>query len=226
MNVTAIVPCYNEEMTVGNVLEVLTASPEIRKVIVVNDGSTDGSEAVIKRFDVQLISNRENIGKGESVRMALARVTTKFVLMCDADLKGLRHDSVAALLNPLKKDPNIMTVGLRDKDWHLRSKLLKEKLMIIRISGERALLTRHLKAACTDPRSAKYGLEAVLNFYCERNGVRIIKVDLEGVRDTSKLQKQGKGLQPYVEELINVAGTYAKLYLEDARRMVEKLKKL
>ncbi|MBI2176326.1 glycosyltransferase [Candidatus Woesearchaeota archaeon] len=226
MNATAIVPCYNEERTVGNVLKVLTTSPEIRKVIVVNDGSTDGSEAIIKQFNVQLISNRKNAGKGESVRMALAHVTTKFVLMCDADLNGLRHDSVAALLDPLKKNPNIMTIGLRDKDWHFGSKVLKKKLMILLLSGERALPTRHLRAVCADPRSAKYGLEAVLNFYCRRNGVRTVKVDLEGVRDTSKLQKQGKGLRPYIEGLTNVAETYAKLYFEDTRRVIGKLKKL
>ena len=224
MEVTALVPCYNEEKTIGNVLKVLTTSPELDKVIVVNDCSTDHSVAVIKQFQVQLISNRKNLGKGESVKKALRYVNTKFIMLCDADLSGLRHDHITTLLKPLRHNPNLMTVGLRDKGWHFSNKLIKHNLMILLLSGERAIRTKCLKCACADPRSAKFGLEVVINFYCRRNGVRIVKVDLAGVRDISKLHKHGKSLLPWVKETINIADTYTRLYLEDAAGTAEKLK--
>ncbi len=224
MEVTAIVPCYNEEKTLGDVLNALTASPRIKMVIVVDDGSIDGSLDVARRFKIQLIKNRRNLGKGGSIRKAVAMVKTKFVMMCDADLKGLRQESIDALLHPLERDENTMAVGLRDKGWHLGSKVLKEKLMLVLIGGERAMLTRHLMAVCRDKRTAKYGLEPVMNSYCTRKGIRIVKVGLKGVNDTSKLRKRGRGLVPFIEETVNVVGTYAKLRAEDAQRMAGKMK--
>ena len=118
LDITAIVPCYNEEKTIGSVLNALKTSPELRKVIVVDDCSTDGSKEVIRKFDVQLISNIKNLGKGGSVKKALQLVKKKYVMMCDADLRWLHKDSITALLKPLADNTDVMAVGLRDHDWH------------------------------------------------------------------------------------------------------------
>ena len=64
--VTAIIPAYNEERTITDVLKIITGSPLIDETIVVNDGSTDKTVQVIKRlgFNIRLLNNKENMGKG------------------------------------------------------------------------------------------------------------------------------------------------------------------
>ena len=215
LDITAIVPCYNEEKTIGSVLKALKTSPELRKVIVVDDCSTDGSKEVIRKFDVQLISNIKNLGKGGSVKKALQLVKTKYVMMCDADLRWLHKDSITALLKPLADNTDVMAVGLRDHDWHRQKPLKWVNAPLLMIGGERALKTSYLKAACNDRRTAKHGLEPVLNFYCKRNKIKIVKVNLEKVDDVCKLDKPTYGWRPLVLEVFNVVGTYASLYFED-----------
>ncbi len=213
LNITAIVPCRNEACTIGEVLKVLTTSPWVDKVIVVDDCSTDGTEAVVRKFDAKLIRNSRNLGKGGSVKKAAAHVRTTHVMLCDADLKRLRQDSIEALLKPLEKNPDVMVIGLRDGDWNRSSPLKGRNLTLWMLGGERVLRTVYLRAACRNQLSAGYGLEPVLNFYCKRKGIRVESVNLENVSDVCKLDKPAYGALPLVEEVANVVSTYAKLYV-------------
>ena len=73
--ISAIVPIFNEEKTVSNVVEVLLENPQIDEVICVNDGSTDQSLVVLKEFEkeIQLIDLKENHGKGYALAEGLKK---------------------------------------------------------------------------------------------------------------------------------------------------------
>ena len=66
--VAAIVPAYNEESTIGNVLKVLVDAKELDEIIVVADGSTDKTEEISKSYGVKVLNSFKRNGKGEAMR--------------------------------------------------------------------------------------------------------------------------------------------------------------
>jgi glycosyltransferase involved in cell wall biosynthesis len=89
-----IIPAYNEAKRLPRTLEQVLAFIETKawdaEVIVVNDGSTDDTAAVVRRFSAQypavcLIDNLVNCGKGQAIRDGVHRATGDVVLFTDAD---------------------------------------------------------------------------------------------------------------------------------------------
>jgi glycosyltransferase involved in cell wall biosynthesis len=103
-----IVPAYNEARTVGAMLDALTALalPEWRmEIIVVNDGSTDGTEEALApyRSRIMYVRHPENRGKGAAIRTAGALATGDVILIQDADLE-YRPEDIPSLLAALTDD--------------------------------------------------------------------------------------------------------------------------
>ncbi|MBW2105836.1 MAG: glycosyltransferase [Deltaproteobacteria bacterium] len=75
MKTTAIVPIFNEEKTIRNILFTLNNSELIDEIVVVDDSSTDNSLEEIKSFEremskkLKVISLKKNLGKGDAVRI-------------------------------------------------------------------------------------------------------------------------------------------------------------
>ena len=94
-----VVPCYNEEATVGELLKRVLASPWTAEVIVVDDASTDGTAAALDAVDeprVRVLRHARNAGKGAALRTGFAAATADFVETRPASLHALRAN-VAAL---------------------------------------------------------------------------------------------------------------------------------
>ena len=93
MKISIIVPVYNEEKTVAQVLKRLsnTKVEDVEyEIITINDGSTDGSKELLeknKNYITTLIHNERNSGKGFSVREGLKVATGEYILFQDADLE-------------------------------------------------------------------------------------------------------------------------------------------
>ena len=88
-DLTVIVPALNEEDTIREVVERLLKLPFPTQVIVVNDGSTDRTSAVLKEFGdrIQVLTNTEPGGKGAAIRKALPHARGRAVIIQDADLE-------------------------------------------------------------------------------------------------------------------------------------------
>jgi glycosyltransferase involved in cell wall biosynthesis len=100
---SVIVPCYNEEATINELLMKVLRQESVRELIVINDASSDDSLKIINRIrDMRVIvlSNDRNMGKGASVRRAFEICTSDFVLIQDADLE-YSPDEYPRLLKPL-----------------------------------------------------------------------------------------------------------------------------
>lgn len=99
-----VIPCYNEAATIKSVVDRVLTSPFTDQVIVVDDGSTDGSlEIVLSIADdrVRVIAQGINLGKGAALRRGFAEVTSPYVMAQDADLE-YDPDDYEAMIAPLR----------------------------------------------------------------------------------------------------------------------------
>ena len=86
MGVSVIIPAYNEEKYIGEVLEVVTDIPGLTEVIVVSDGSVDKTVEVAERYPVKVIDLVTNVGKGGAMMAGVKEAKGNYVFFLDADL--------------------------------------------------------------------------------------------------------------------------------------------
>ncbi len=89
MKLSVIIPVYNEVKTIASIVEKVKGSPFEKEILVVDDGSTDGTREVIERFKdhVRLFFHDRNRGKGAAIRTAIPHITGDIVIIQDADLE-------------------------------------------------------------------------------------------------------------------------------------------
>lgn len=114
LRLSVIVPIYNEEKTVTHILSKLIQSSDVYEVVVVDDGSTDGSLAKIKALKSKKLRvfSKPNGGKGSAVRFGLEYVTGSHVLIQDSDLE-YDPDDIPVLLEPIRKGRVEVVYGSR-----------------------------------------------------------------------------------------------------------------
>ncbi|MBZ5681248.1 MAG: glycosyltransferase family 2 protein [Acidobacteriia bacterium] len=114
--VSVLVPVYNEAAHVDELLQAIQASPVKKEIIVVDDGSTDGTREKLKALpatdDLSIVFHERNCGKGAAVRTALAHARGEYVLIQDSDLEYDPQD-YPALLRPLEERAANVVYGVR-----------------------------------------------------------------------------------------------------------------
>ncbi len=109
-----VVPAYNEEKTIGKLLRRLLAL-EYRNIIVVDDGSSDRTAIIVKRFPVRLYSHIINRGLGGALRTGFAAALNEgaeIVVTMDADLQH-KPEEVERLVTPILKGEAEVVLGVR-----------------------------------------------------------------------------------------------------------------
>jgi len=87
---SVVVPCFNEESTIAELLAKVLEQPWTAEVVVVDDGSTDGSAKAAEGVGddrIRLLRQPRNLGKGAAIRRGLGESTSPYVVVQDADLE-------------------------------------------------------------------------------------------------------------------------------------------
>ena len=193
LKVAAIVPAYNEEKTIINVLNALKHTPIVGQVIVVSDGSEDNTAHVVHSYygnasdGVEIIELLQNRGKGGAVMAGLNRCAAEVILVLDADLIGLTTDHIEALLQPVISGEALMSVGIFE-NGRVATDLAQK--MAPFLSGQRAL-RRGLLESISDLDLSRFGLEMALHQYVEENELAAEVVQLPDLSHVMKEEKLG-----------------------------------
>ena len=188
MTVAAIIPAYNEETRIRAVLQTLTASPLVGEVIVVDDGSSDGTaQAASSVPGVRVVSLPRNGGKGGAMREGATRTEADVLLFFDADLIGLTPQHVSDLLAPIHAGESVMAMGIF-KGGRLWTDMAQ--FFAPAITGQRAI-KRDIFLRIPDLETVGYGIELAINDYVHSQGLIRKDVTLRGVTHPMKEEKLG-----------------------------------
>ena len=115
-SVSVIVPVYNEAANLDELLHAIQSSPVKKEIIIVDDGSTDGTREKLQALppadDVTVVFHEKNYGKGAAIRTALAYARGEYVLIQDSDLEYDPQD-YPRLLRPLEEGKANVVYGVR-----------------------------------------------------------------------------------------------------------------
>ena len=201
---TAIVPAYNEASRIGRVLEVLTTYPGFEEVIVVDDGSTDGTAEVAADYPVTCLRLQPNQGKGRAMAVGVQHASTEVIFFADADITGLTHEMITETVTPVLDGSCEMFILMRNRKIYVLHRILA---FVPLLGGERAL-TRRLWMILPDRFKDGFRIEAGLNFYAVHYGSGIRYRVFKGVSQTVKEAKFGlwEGLRRRLRMFMEVMG--------------------
>jgi glycosyltransferase involved in cell wall biosynthesis len=129
----------------------------------------------------------ENVGKGGAMKAGVEQANHDVILFVDADLVGLKHEHVAALLEPICAGRADMTVGVFEEGRFATD--LAQKIAPF-LSGQRAV-RRDVFQKIPQLEDTRYGIEVALSRYADKHGVPVEMVHLKDLSQVMKEEKRG-----------------------------------
>ncbi|MCM8901178.1 glycosyltransferase family 2 protein [Caldicoprobacter algeriensis] len=188
MSVSAIIPAYNEEKHIGQVLAAVKRVGEIADIVVVSDGSTDRTVEVAYGFGVRVIQLPRNMGKGCAMKAGLDNTSASTVLFLDADLVGIEPHHVRALLLPVYHGAADMALGVFCSGRGVTD--LAQRLTPF-LTGQRAVKRWVLDMLSDNVWNTGYGIEMALTRCVRKYDLKVMEVPLYGVTHAMKEEKMG-----------------------------------
>jgi len=186
MIIKALIPAYNEEKTIGDIIDVLNNTSLIDEVIVVDDGSQDNTYQEADKRKARIYKLDVNKGKGAALQKGISEIETDIIVLLDGDLIGLNKQHIYKLINPLVTDEADMTIGVFKSGRGLTD---LAQIVSPKLSGQRAIkMSELLKVKNLAERG--FGVEVALNKYF-KDDKRVKKVDLKDLTHVMKEEKMG-----------------------------------
>lgn len=211
--ISCIIPAYNEAKRIKNVLDVVLNHPLIDEIVVINDGSTDDTEKILKNITgIKLISYKKNKGKSYAIMKGFKETRNNLIILLDSDLLGLTTNDISNLIKPILENKADISISLRinsPKFWRL--------IGIDYISGERVFNKKLIDDFSKIKKLPGFGLEVFFNKYIIKNNLRIKIVKWNNVKSPYKISKDGffKGIKGDIKmmyQIFKTIGLHGTLY--------------
>lgn len=112
---SVLIPVFNEVETVEETLEAVMATPYKKEIVIVDDGSTDGTRDLLKRLqheEIKVVFHEQNAGKGAALWTAMQNATGDVIIIQDADLE-YDPNEYSTVLDPILKSKADVVFGSR-----------------------------------------------------------------------------------------------------------------
>jgi glycosyltransferase involved in cell wall biosynthesis len=194
MTFTCIIPFFNERDRILNVLDGVIKLKNLDQILLIDDGSTDGSAELIKKHypKLTIIRNPKNLGKTEAISVGLKHAKGSYILLLDADLQNFHYKEVEEAVSAVKNAPTVDMIILKRNNKRLfRTNIL--------ISGERILNKKELLQVLEIYKPKGFEVEFAINQYMMDNYKHVYWMPISAV-NFSSLKKMGfvKGIRKII----------------------------
>ncbi len=192
MKIAVIIPAYNEEARIGDVIDVVKTVRIIDDIIVVDDGSEDSTYDISIGKGITTIRLPENRGKGAAIMEGTKHTQADILLLLDADLIGLTQEHILNLLEPVVHGQYDMSYGIFS---HGRTTTDLAQKVAPFLTGQR-VIRREILLNIDCLEITRFGLEVAITRYFKKNNLVSIGIQMDNLTHVMKEEKLGliKGL--------------------------------
>jgi hypothetical protein len=200
---SVVIPVYNERQTLPEVLRRVRAVPLAKEIIVVDDGSTDGTRDLLQSMhgqpDLRILYHPRNRGKGAALKTGFLQAAGEIVIVQDADLEYDPAD-YDRLIRPILEDQADVVFGSRFSsgsgaatcNWHTLGNRVLTRLSNLFThldltdmeTGYKVFRRETLRAIAPGLKQDRFGIEPELTAKVARHGCRICEVPISYHRRT------------------------------------------
>ncbi len=220
--VSVIIPAYNEEETVAKVVEVIKKVSFVDEIVVVNDGSSDNTEAEALKAGAIVINHEVNKGKGEALYTGYTQIDCDIIAFIDADIYNLTSQKVEAMIRPILDGKTDITKTKFARESGRVTELTAKPLLNFffpeisfeqPLSGQFAARKEILKRINFEK---DYGVDVGIVIDADVLGISIMEVDIGAIQhDMSPLAELNLMANEVVRTIINRANKYGRVTMID-----------
>ena len=221
-SVSIVIPAYNEEATVAQVVSVARKLSYVDEVIVVDDGSSDRTVEEAESAGATVISHLTNEGKGSAIKTGFKNSHGNIVAFIDADVSNFTSGKIDKIIRPILEDRTDIT----------KTKFARESGRVTELTAKPLLgfffpelkYEQPLSGQFAGKRSAlnkikfekDYGVDVGIVLDADVHGIKILEVDIGDIsHDMSPLADLNKMANEVVRTIIDRAVEYGRVTMMD-----------
>ena len=221
-SVAVVIPAYNEEDTVAEIVKVVKSINCINEVVVVNDGSTDNTEEEASSAGARVINHDNNKGKGSALKTGFKNTTSDIVAFIDADISNLSVKKVKAIITPLIEGKVDITKTKFSRESGRVTELTAKPLL--KFFFPEVIYEQPLSGQFAGKREAldkikfeeDYGVDVGIVLDADVHGISIGEIDIGDIKhDMSSLADLHVMANEVVRTIINRAVDYGRVTMMD-----------
>jgi len=221
-SVSVVIPAYNEEKTVANVVKVANELPYVTEIIVVDDGSYDKTVEEAGFAGADIISHASNQGKGSAIKTGFKHSKGDIVVFIDGDIENLSSDKLDMIVRPILEEKTDIT----------KTKFMRQSGRVTELTAKPLLKFFFPEINFKQPLSGQfagkrsvlekikfekdYGVDVGIVLDADARGINIKEVDIGEIKhDVSPLENLHEMANEVTRTIVDRAIEYGRVTMMD-----------